>query len=126
MIDLGAGAPTILKSFFVTLDTVPPTIEILSLDSTVTTVIGLVNATRFVVKYKVVDNHDGTHIGKKTFTNLAVGLHHLTITAKDKAGNSAIPVSFDVLVDPAKTDIIPDGDDCGVGARHKHGKPERR
>lgn len=124
-IDLGAGA-TILKSFFVTLDTVPPTIEILSLDPTVTTVIGLVNATRFVVKYKVVDNHDGTHIGKKTFTNLAVGLHHLTITAKDKAGNSAIPVSFDVLVDPNKTDIIPDGDDCGVGARHRHGKPEPR
>jgi len=125
-IDPGAGAPTILKSFFVTLDTVPPTIEILSLDPTVTTVIGLVNATRFVVKYKVVDNHDGTHIKKQTFTNLAVGLHHLAVTAKDKAGNSAIPVSFDVLVDPAKTDIIPDGDDCGVGAKHKHGKPEPR
>jgi len=124
-IDLGAGAPPILKSFFVTLDTVPPTIEIVSLDPKVPTVIGLVNATRFVVKYKVVDNL-GTSTQKHTFTNLPVGSTILTITAKDKAGNPAPPVSFEVVVDPTKTDIIPDGDDCGVGAKHKHGKPEPR
>lgn len=112
-----------LKTFFVTLDTIPPVIE---LDPKTPTKIGLINALKLQVNYTITDNLDGKHRKHKIFTNLPVGDNVLTITAKDKAGNSAIPVTFTITVDPTITDVIDDGL-CGMGRPNHtgHGKESR-